>query len=221
MKVHYLPPEIKALAFDMDLTLYTHPEYGQYQIDCLVEKLGKLRGLSFQQMSLEVEKTRKTLAESQGRKSTSLANVFKFYGISIEESVRWREELYRPEQFIKEDPKLKSALNELSQKFVLGVVTNNPVLTASKTLSVLGVGECFSVLVGLDTCMISKPDEKPFLKFAELSGCLPENCVSIGDRYDVDLDIPLKLGMGGILVDGVEDVYCLPSVLKQEENRSS
>jgi phosphoglycolate phosphatase/putative hydrolase of the HAD superfamily len=63
--------------------------------------------------------------------------------------------------------------------------------------------------------MLAKPHEKPYLKFAELSGCPPENIVSIGDRYDIDLDIPLKLGMGGILVDGVEDVYRLSAVLKK------
>ena len=213
MKVYHLPDKISALAFDMDLTLYTHPEYGQYQIDSLVERLGELRGLSFQEMSSEVEETRKTLAESQGRKNTSLSNILIYYGISMEENVRWREETYKPEQFIREDRKLKAALEELSRHYLLGVVTNNPVLIARRTLATLGVGECFQILVGLDTCMVSKPHEKPFLKFAELSGCPPERCVSIGDRYDIDLDIPLGLGMGGILVDGVEDVYCLPTLL--------
>ena len=213
MKVYFLPPRIRALAFDMDLTLYTNPEYGQYQIDSLVEKLAELRGLSFEEMSCEVEKTRKTLAKSQGRGNTSLSNVLCSYGISMEENVRWREETYKPEKFIKEDLRLKVTLEELSRFYILGVVTNNPVLVARKTLNALGVGECFSILVGLDTCLVSKPHEKPFLKFAELSGCPLEGCVSIGDRYDIDLDIPLKLGMGGILVDGAEDVYNLPSVL--------
>ena len=213
MRIYFLPAKIRALAFDMDLTLYTNPEYGQYQIDSLVERLGELRGLSFEEMSREVEKTRKALADSQGRKSTSLSNVLAVFGIDTEEVVSWREEIFQPERFIKEDLKLKATLEELSQSFVLGVVTNNPVLVARKTLNALGVGECFSILVGLDTCMVSKPHEMPFLKFSELSGCPLESCVSIGDRYEVDIDIPLRLGMGGILVDGVQDVYCLPPVL--------
>ena len=209
MKVYFLPTEIRALAFDMDLTLYTNHEYGQYQIDIMVKRLGELRGLSFEEMNCEVEKTRKVLAASQGRKNTSLANVLAVFGIGIEEIVSWREKILHPEQFIKEDLKLKVALQELSRSYILGVVTNNPVLVARKTLNALGVGDCFSILVGIDTCMVSKPHEKPFFKFAELSGCPIESCVSIGDRYDVDIDIPLKLGMGGILVDGVEDVYNL------------
>ena len=38
-------------------------------------------------------------------------------------------------------------------------------------------------------------------------------CLAVGDRYDVDLAIPLELGMGAVLVDGVEDVYGLQDLL--------
>jgi phosphoglycolate phosphatase/putative hydrolase of the HAD superfamily len=41
----------------------------------------------------------------------------------------------------------------------------------------------------------------------ELLGVPPESCVSIGDRYDIDIATPLEMGMGGVLVTGVEDVY--------------
>jgi phosphoglycolate phosphatase/putative hydrolase of the HAD superfamily len=61
--------------------------------------------------------------------------------------------------------------------------------------------------------MTAKPHEMPFKKFLDLSNANGETCVSIGDRYDVDLDIPLKMGLGAILVDGVEDVYELPAML--------
>ena len=37
-----------------------------------------------------------------------------------------------------------------------------------------------------------------------------------GDRYDIDLDLLLDMGMGAILVDGVEDVYELPGVLARK-----
>jgi phosphoglycolate phosphatase/putative hydrolase of the HAD superfamily len=48
----------------------------------------------------------------------------------------------------------------------------------------------------------------------ELLGADIAGCISIGDRYDIDLALPLKLGMGGILVDGVSDVYRLPAVFE-------
>ena len=213
MKIYHLPPVIKALIFDMDLTLYSNAEYGQYQIDSLVERLGKIRGLSFGEMNRQVEEARENWALSHQGKKQSLTNILVGFGVSMEENISWREEIYEPALYIKEDPMLKATLKKLSGRYVLGVVTNNPVLVAKKTFSALGVGEYLPVLVGLDTCRCSKPHEKPFVEFSRLAACSPETCVSIGDRYDIDLDVPLKLGMGGILVDGVEDVYELPGVL--------
>ena len=214
MKVYRLPSKICSLLFDMDLTLYTNTEYYQFQIDSLVKKLAERRGLSFEEMNRDMEEARKTWADLHGGKKPCLSSLLvSNYGISMEENVRWREETYEPGQYIKEDKRLQQSLEELSRFFTLGLVTNNPVLVARKTLDVLGVEEYFPIIVGLDTCMISKPNKEPFLKFLELSSCSPETCVSIGDRYDIDLDIPLELGMGGILVDGVEDVYCLPELL--------
>jgi len=218
MNVFRLPETIKAIAFDMDLTLYTNDEYGRYQIDILVEKLGKLKGLSFEEMNSQVKEKRKAWALSHGGKAASLSNILEGYGIGIEEMIRWRKELYEPALYIKEDVKLKAALEELSKSFVLGVVTNNPVLVARKTLAVLGVEAYFPLIIGLDTCMTAKPHRIPYEKFSELSRCPPETCVSVGDRYDIDLDIPLGMGMGGILVNGVEDVYCIPDLLYNKDD---
>jgi len=213
MKVYHLPPKVRALAFDMDLTLYSNTAYAQFQIDTLIKKMGERRGLSFSEMNGIVEEERKVWALSHGGKKSSLTTIMTGLGISIEENIRWREESYEPDKFIKEDRRLRQTLEELSGTFVLGIVTNNPVLVARKTIAALGVEECFPILVGLDTCLATKPDEKPFMKFSELSGCPLETCVSIGDRYDIDIDLPLEMGMGAILVNGVEEVYGLPGVL--------
>jgi len=193
----------------MDLTLYTNDEYAQYQTDSLIERMGKLRGVSFEEMKAQIGERREKRKLSNGGKTPSLSSIFESFGISTEEHVHWREEIFEPEKFIKEDPRLKKTLEAFSRRFVLGVVSNNPVLVARKTLAALGVNDFFPIIIGQDTCMCAKPDKRPFLKFVELSGCPPETCVSIGDRYEIDLESPLELGMGGILVDGVEDVYAL------------
>ena len=213
MKVYRLPQKINALVFDMDLTLYNSPEYGRQQIDSIVERLGQLKGLSFDEISREIEDVRNKWKLSHGGKKPSLSHILEVYGIGMDENIRWREELYNPEKYIKEDERLREVLLKLSGSYIMGVVTNNTVSVARKTLAILGVEEYLPVLVGLDTCMCAKPDKKPFIKFSELSGCSIETCVSIGDRYDIDLDLPLEMGMGAILVDGVQDVYELPEVL--------
>ena len=46
----------------------------------------------------------------------------------------------------------------------------------------------------------------------------PEKCISVGDRYDMDISLPLELGMSGILVYSVNDVYELPKLLMQNNS---
>jgi phosphoglycolate phosphatase/putative hydrolase of the HAD superfamily len=213
MKRYRIPSPISAFLFDMDMTLYTHPEYAQFQIDSPLKRLAEIRGVTFEEMRSAVAEYRRRWAETHQGRMVSLGNVFKAFGISIAESVRWREELYEPGEYLREDPKLRETLMTLSGPAALGVITNNPVSVARKTLTVLGVEDLFGVIIGLDTCGVSKPHEAPFLKGAELLGVPPERCVSVGDRYDIDIALPLELGMGGILVEGVEDVYTLPDVL--------
>jgi phosphoglycolate phosphatase/putative hydrolase of the HAD superfamily len=217
MKIYKLPETVLALVFDLDLTLYISPEYGKAQNDSLVARLGEVMGRSFEEMDREVNDYRSRFTASQGGKKPSLTSILLNYGISIADNIRWREETCEPARFLGEDKKLKKTLSELSARYALGVVTNNPVLVARRTLAVLGVEDCFGALVGLDTCMTAKPGRLPFVRITEFLGRKVETCVSIGDRYDIDLALPMELGMGGILVDGVEDVYGLPEILGTRE----
>ena len=228
MTVFSLPDNCAAILFDMDSTLYSNPEYARSQIDLPIERLAYLRGKTFDEMNGIIKRYRNEWAREHGGQQISLGNIFKTFGVSIDETIRWREELYQPEHYLTEDRQLRSALEQLDARFSLAVVTNNPVSIASRTLRVLGVEEMFHArtfvqrtsvertlvrIVGLDTCGVSKPHKKPFLRAAILCGVAPESCISVGDRYDIDIALPLELGMGGILVNGVEDVYKLPELL--------
>jgi len=217
MKIFALPSYLKnaAILFDMDCTLYTHDEYAQTQIDLPIERLARLRGKTFEQMKGEIDQFRKNWSAANNGKSISLGNVFLSFGISIEENVRWRKELCRPEDYLTQDKKLRRALEELSRSFSMAVITNNPVSVAVRTLSILGVHDILQKIVGLDTLSLSKPHKDIFFKAAEVCGVSPEQCISIGDRYDIDIALPLELGMGGILVDGVKDVYELPQLFAE------
>ncbi|MDR0584949.1 MAG: HAD family hydrolase [Treponema sp.] len=213
MKAYRLPPYCAAVLFDMDSTLYTHPEYQRSQLDLPVGRLARLRGKSFEEMNGEIARCREEWAAAHGGRKISMGKAFEAFGVSIAESVRWREELYEPERYLADDPRLCAALGKLAVRFALAVVTNNPVSIARRTLAALGASGFFRAIVGLDTCGVSKPHEAPFCKAAELCGAAAPFCVSVGDRYDIDIALPLELGMGGVLVDGVEDVYKLPDLL--------
>jgi phosphoglycolate phosphatase/putative hydrolase of the HAD superfamily len=202
----------RALILDFDSTLYTNPAYASFQNEVLVERLAQERGES-------LEATKATLAAlkaeaaSAGRGATSLGNLFLALGIPIETSVRWREELIEPGLYLSADPILDAILAVLGSRYSLALVTNNPAMVGKKGLAALGVAGHFGVVVGLDDCLASKPDPAPFKLAASRLGQEPSSCISVGDRYDVDLAPAIALGMGAILVEGVADVYRLPEFL--------
>lgn len=209
MKTYKIPERLKTIIFDIDSTLYTCPSYAFEQVDCQVRHFAELRGISHEEGRKLVADFRKKWADEHEGQKISLGNLLTYFEIPIETSIQWRKELLEPADFLSKNEKLIEVLSELKNKYNLICVTNNPVLPARKTLEAIGISQFFPEIIGLDTCHVSKPHEKPFLLAAKKTNAEPEECLSIGDRYDIDLALPLKLGMGGILVSGVEDLYTL------------
>lgn len=213
MKIHKIPQTIQTLIFDIDSTLYTNSAYAYEQVDCQVREFAKLKNMTSDEARKLVFDFRKNFAKENNGKKISLGNLLTNFGIPIEQSVKWRNDLMRPEDFLVRDEKLICELQILSKKYKLICVTNNPVKPARKTLEVIGISDFFEHIVGLDTCYKSKPAREPFEKALKLTKTAAENAVAIGDRYDLDIELPLRMGMGGIEVSGVEDVYGLNVIL--------
>lgn len=211
MKVVALPPEPTALIFDLDNTLYTNSSYAAFQEDVLVERLGRELGISSEDAAQKIAILRAERVQA-GLGKTSLGKLFAALGIDITTSVRWREDCIEPRKWLHPDSRLQHALGLLARDYVLALTTNNPRLIGEKSLDALGVRSRFSILVGLDDTLSGKPSSEPFEETARRLGVRPDRCISIGDRFDVDLAPAMELGMGAILVDGVEDVYELPTL---------
>ena len=208
-RFYSVPRNLRAIIFDIDSTLYTNAAYAFEQVDCQVRRFASMRGISNDEARKMVADYRKKYARENGGKKISLSNTLAQFGVSIEQSVQWRRELIEPADFLGRDEKLRAALAALSARFKLLCVTNNPILPAQKTLDALGVSDLIEVLVGLDTCNLSKPAKEPFERAAKEAGVPFNQIISVGDRYDLDIAPALELGMGGALVRGVEDVYNL------------
>ena len=214
MKVIKIPQNLKTIIFDIDSTLYTNEEYAFEQVDCQVRRFASERGISDDEARKLVADFREKFARENGGKKISLSNTLLSFGVPSQKSVEWRRELLEPKNFLTRDERLQKTLSALSKKFNLICVTNNPVTPAKKTLVALGVQSLFSDIIGLDTCNVSKPAREPFLLAAEKCGSQAQECLSVGDRYDLDIVVPLELGMGGVLVEGVADVYRLSDFLQ-------
>ena len=209
MKIYKIPDDLRAFIFDIDSTLYTNQAYAFEQVDCQVRQFAKERGITADEARRMVADYRKKFAAEHNGSKVSLGNTLLAFGVPIEQSVQWRRELLEPADFLGCDEQLIETLKILQSKYKLICVTNNPVLPARKTLEAIGVSEFFPDIVGLDTCLKSKPALEPFQTAVERlgEGIKAENCLAVGDRYDMDIALPLEMGMGGILVSGVEEVY--------------
>ena len=206
MEKFNLPQNPTTLIFDIDGTLYTSAEFVQEQIDVQVRHWADINGMSHEDARKKIADFRKKYAAENDGKKISLGNVFLNFGVDIDTSIRWRIELLKPEDFLKPNEELKTALEKVSEKFTLIAVTNNPVEAARKTLAVLGLDKIIPEIIGLDTCRKSKPAKEILDIALERTGAKAEECISIGDRYDIDLSLPVKMGMGGVLVNGADEV---------------
>jgi len=219
MQLFNIPKNPKVLIFDIDATLYTCDEYANEQIDCQVRHYAKLNNMTNDEARKKVADFRKKWADEHDGKKISLGNLFTHFGVSIETSIEWRKTLFEPKDYLSRNENLIKALSELKKRFYMICVTNNPVLPARKTLEVIGISEFIPAIVGLDTCMASKPAKINLDKALEIASkdlntkINYTDCISIGDRYDIDLSLAVDLGMGGILVNGAEEVCELTKTL--------
>ncbi len=213
MQVYNIPDEIKCLIFDIDSTLYTNDEYAYEQIDVQVRHFASLKGITNEEARKMVSDFRHKWADEHNGAKISLGNLFTYFGITIDQSIEWRKTLIEPGDYLSKDEELIKTIDTLSKKYILICVTNNPVLPAEKTLQSLGIKNYIKTTIGLDTTKKSKPAPEPLELALNICGVTANNCVSIGDRYDIDLALPIKMGMGGILVNGVKEVYSLTKIL--------
>lgn len=213
MKIYKIPENLKTIIFDIDSTLYTNSKYAFEQVDVQMRHFAELKGITADEARKMIADFRSEYSRTHDGKKISLGNTLTHFGVTIEDSINWRETLLEPKLFLPRDEKLIEVLTLLKKKFNLICVTNNPVLPAFKTLEAIGIEKLIPEIIGLDTCHKSKPAKEPFLLAAEKTGAKPEECLSVGDRFDMDLGLAMELGMGGVLVTGVEDVYKLPEYL--------
>lgn len=217
MKVLSLVPGIRAIVFDIDGTLYRNPAYAREQVEGQLRRLASQRGWDRAKLDAELGRAQEAYSDAHSGLKPSLGNAFAALGVSIAQSVTWREELIRPEDYLSPDQASIDAIAGLAASYRLAALTNNPVSIGQRSLRALGLEGFFPIVVGLDSCLKSKPEPEPFLAVLDRLGLAPRQCLSVGDRHDVDLAPAIKLGMSAILVESLEDLGLIaPEVRKAD-----
>ena len=198
----------KALIFDMDGTLYSNKYLTHAYTEAAYHTLSKFLQIEIKQAKEIVINKRKELAENLGYKP-SLTYTLKTLGVSFEFWNRENVRYVNPKSLLKPDKKLKKLLKTLSKRFKLGIVTNNSDVQIQRTLSGLGINDCFDCIFGITESKRVKPDQSLFRTISKKMGVLPEECLSIGDRYHIDLAPAKACGMKIFEVRDVSDLYKL------------
>lgn len=214
MVTYNLPVQVQGLIFDMDLTLYRNEAYYASQITNQVDLLAVDLGVERADLEDQLARWDQAYRRDHGGRKPSFGNtLLGALGYPIEKSVELRRRAIRPEDYLQADPRLAQSLEALSSRRALVLVTNNPADIARRTLEVLGVARFFPRIIGLDEAGHSKPHPAAFDLAYGVLDLDPGEVVSVGDRYPVDLEVPLSRGSGGVLVESMDDVYRLPEVL--------
>ncbi len=215
MKLFLNPPLRRdcVLAFDLDGTLYDNPEYIRAQEESQVRQLALFLGMSFDGAAARIEDIRQRRTAHR-LPAASLGDIFRELGVSDDLIVQWRRDHIHPRDWLSEDSHLQDTIAALSARHELALITNNPRSVAQESLNALGILSYFKNIVALDDTFKSKPHPAPYRAFLDAARRPPEDCIVIGDRYSVDIEPALGLGMQGLLIETPSEVYILPDILE-------
>ena len=84
-------------------------------------------------------------------------------------------------------PRIRKALDVLSQHYILGVITNGSIVQQTKKLQVLNLEVFFPIVIIDEAIGISKPDAQIFEVAVSKAGCTPDQAMHVGDQWNVDV----------------------------------
>jgi HAD superfamily hydrolase (TIGR01549 family) len=199
---------IKVVVFDLDGTLYNSPLVLKRFAEAAYNTYAKNKKVDYETAKQLIEERRAELKKQTGH-AAPYTRALISYGIPI--SV-WHQEnstYFDAGEYIHEDRQLKQVLRQMKVKYKLAVLTNNNQVQAERILIALGVFALFDQVFTYNSFQLLKPDPELFKKIIETMGVIPEECLVIGDRLDVDLEPAQELGMKILAVKGPEDIYKL------------
>ncbi|OPX17695.1 hypothetical protein BXT86_05130 [candidate division WOR-3 bacterium 4484_100] len=189
----------------MDGTLYCAPELRKKYADAAYQTLSHYKKLDPSQARIIVEEKKKEL-EKQAGGSMPYTLTLKSLGVPIEV---WHKENIKyvdPGQFLVPDMKLKKTLKFLKKEYKLAIFTNNNDIQTERVIQALNLKSLFDRVFTYNSFKLLKPDPEFFRRAMAQFEARPEECLIVGDRYNVDLAPARNLGMQIYEVKGPRDI---------------
>lgn len=196
---------LKIILFDLDGTLYKSAEVYQKFAEAAYHTYARVKNTTIEKAKELLEAKRNEMKKERGY-AVPYTLALQAFDIPIE---RWHEEnikFFDAGTYLSEDKKLQNVLKRLKNRYKLGVLTNNNKIQTERILSGLGIEKYFDFVFTYESFKLIKPNSEIFEKIMKKMGVKPDECLMVGDRYDVDLVPAEEIGMEIFEVKGPEDI---------------
>lgn len=209
---------IKAVIFDLDDTLYNFDTLHREAHEALRKASEELLGIpgdvfmkSFTDSYREVAaKLTETAGEEKGvvigsshSRTMRLQYTLEKLGLPLYPNVMklydvyWGYILDRSREY--REPYIEEAMKEIRRRGMkIGVGTNMTIHIQYEKIERMGLGEYIDFMVTSDETIYDKPDPRFFREVVRKAGCLPEECVFVGDNKAFDYRGARDCGLHGI-----------------------
>jgi len=196
---------IKNIIFDLDGTLYNSEVILKKFAEAAYHTLAKFQNISLEKARGLVEQKRVELKKERGY-SVPYTLTLISYGVPIE---FWHQEnikFFDPRNYLDKNENLVKSITELKKRYRLAVLTNNNSTQAERIIEAIGLKGLFDKVFTYNSFKLLKPDPNFLKKAAAEMNAKPEECLTVGDRYNIDLTPARDLGMQAYEVKGPEDI---------------
>jgi len=199
---------ICAIVFDLDGTLYANQDFATEIYQGVCAYAADLTGSSPEAAQQLVGAIKDRLSRENGVEAT-LSSVCVELGGDVEGFHKAITPMVHPEAFLARDERVVNLVGSLAKRFDLYVYTNNNRGLTDRILGILGLSGRFRRVFTIEDFRRPKPDREVLEKLFAAIGRSPEECLFVGDRYDVDLRVPADMGAAVFLVKGVQELLTL------------
>lgn len=190
---------IKAIFFDTSDTLYKNEALEKAYPNKLVELIAETRGIAKDEAKqLLSDTTEKLKANEKHVTKVRAAEELGFTRPEVHEKAFCR---VVPSDYLSKDEALDAVMAQLAKRYKLGIISNLNHAHMLEVFQALGLSpDWLPLMVTEDMVHDIKPAAEPFLKAVELAGCLPEECLYIGDSPTKDMRPAKEVGMKTVLI---------------------
>lgn len=178
---------VSGLIFDIDNTLYHHPEYHAVGTRGEISEIARILEHTYDDMKHMIAQRKKAITLRHDRQATMTETVISL-GITRQQWNDLRCRAWKPKEWLAVDPEICHMMLYLKDRYQIAFGTNSPIIVGTRVLEAIGMRAIMpeARIFGPESFHVSKPDPKFFVSIAKELGLQASQCLSIGDREEAD-----------------------------------